>query len=159
MTLSIIRKLAKIFWVLPQNVLLVVQYTQLNKTHDRILRKMSHKNEEKKDPSEPISLEEALQSKLSQEKKLLGQDLDSDERTIVESIGTNRKNRLILDRIYIIFNQTRKNLALDLKTKSELREKLTSLAEKGYIRIEGFIYEGEEREAFILTEQGEELVK
>ena len=48
---------------------------------------------------------------------------------------------------------------MELKTKVELREKLTTLAEKGYIRIEGFMYDGEEREAFILTEQGEELIK
>ncbi len=118
---------------------------------------MSHKEEEKKDADQPISLEEALQSKLSQEKRLLGQDLDSDERTIMDC--WSQKNRLILDRIYIIFNQTRKNLNMDLKTKSDLRDNLSSLAEKGYIRIEGFIYDGEEKEAFILTEQGEELVK
>jgi hypothetical protein len=48
---------------------------------------------------------------------------------------------------------------MELKTKTELREKLTNLEEKGYIRIEKFVYEGEEREAFILTEQGEELLK
>ena len=112
--------------------------------------------EEKKDETEPISLEEALQSKLAQEKKLLGQDLDSDERTIIDCF---RKPRLILDRVYIIFNQTRKNLGMELKTKSELREKLSTITEKGYIRIEEFTYEGEEREAFILTEKGEELMK
>ncbi len=121
------------------------------------MRKMSQKDNEKKDPSQHISLEEALQSKLSQEKRLLGQDLDSDERTIIDTFQT--KKRLILDRIYIIFNQTRKNLDLELKTKTQLREKLTTLEEKGYITIESFTYEGEEREAFILTEQGEELVK
>jgi hypothetical protein len=114
--------------------------------------------EEKKGADQPISLEEALQSKLGKEKRLLGQDLDSDERTIIDSFGTFQ-NRLILERIYIIFNQTRKNLNMELKSKSELREKLSSLAEKDYIRIEGFIYDGEEREAFILTEKGEELVK
>ena len=119
---------------------------------------MSHKEEKNKDvDTQPISLEEALQSKLSQEKRLLGQDLDSDERTIIGFF--EQKNRLILDRIYIIFNQTRKNLNMELKAKTHLREKLGSLAEKGYIRIDGFIYNGEEREAFILTEQGEELVK
>ncbi|MBN2154774.1 MAG: hypothetical protein JW776_01850 [Candidatus Lokiarchaeota archaeon] len=118
---------------------------------------MSQKENEKKDPDHPISLEEALQSKLAQEKRLLGQDLDSDERTIMACY--QEKNRLILDRIYIIFNQTRKNLDLSLKTKSELRDRLGSLAEKGYLRIEGFVYDGEEREAFILTEKGEELVK
>ena len=36
--------------------------------------------EDEKDSVQPISLEEALQSKLSQEKKLLGQDLDSDQK-------------------------------------------------------------------------------
>ena len=112
-------------------------------------------NEEKKE-EEPISLEEALQSKLSQEKRLLGQDLDSDERTIISSF---HQSRLILDRIYIIYNQTRKNLDLELETKAKLREKLASIAEKGYIRIEAFVYNGEQREAFILTEKGEELVK
>jgi len=119
---------------------------------------MNHKKEEKRDADHPISLEEALQSKLSQEKRLLGQDLDSDERTILGCYGTFQ-NRLVLDRIYIIFNQTRKNLDMELKTKSQLREKLTGLAEKEYIRIEGYVYEGEEREAFILTEKGEELIK
>jgi len=119
---------------------------------------MSHKEEKNKDvDTQPISLEEALQSKLSQEKRLLGQDLDSDERTIIGFF--EQKNRLILDRIYIIFNQTRKNLNMELKTKSDLREKLVSLAEKEYIRIEGFVYDGEEREAFILMEKGEELIK
>ena len=117
---------------------------------------MKHKDEKKEEENQAISLEEALQSRLSQEKRLLGQDLDSDERTIMDCF---RKPRLILDRIYIIFNQTRKNLGMELKTKTQLREILATLAEKGYIRIEGFIYEGEEREAFILTEQGEELLK
>ena len=118
---------------------------------------MSQKENENKETDQPISLEEALQSKLGQEKRLIGQDLDSDERTIVNMFDP--KPRLILDRVYIIFNQTRKNLNLELKTKAELREKLASLAEKNYLRIEGFIYDGEEREAFILTEKGEELIK
>ena len=121
------------------------------------LRKMSHKEDKKEDDGQPISLEEALQSKLAQEKRLLGQDLDSDERTIISMFEF--KKRLILDRIYIIFNQTRKNLNLYLKTKTQLREILTSLAEKEYIRIEGFVYNGEEKEAFIITEKGEELIK
>lgn len=135
-----------------------MKFKQSTKINIQNLKIMSPEEEKKNDPNQPISLEEALQSKLSQEKKLLGQDLDSDERTILDSFIT-QSNRLILDRIYIIFNQTRKSLNMELKTKTHLREKLVSLAEKEYIRIEGFIYDGEEREAFILTEKGEELVK
>jgi hypothetical protein len=104
--------------------------------------------------TEALRIEERLLRKLEEEKRLLAQDLTDDERTVIDCF---RQPRLLLERIYIIFNQTRKNLNLSLKTQTELREILTSLAEKKYIQIERFIYNGEEREAFILTEKGQEV--
>ncbi|MCP4762305.1 MAG: hypothetical protein GY870_11035 [archaeon] len=102
------------------------------------------------------SLEKALQAKVAEEKRLLGQDLDSNERTVIECF---RKPRLILERVYIIFNQTRKTLGMDLKNQTEIREILGSLSEKKYIRIEKFVYEGVEKEAFILTEKGKQQLQ
>lgn len=102
------------------------------------------------------TLEEALQVKVAQEKRLLGQDLDSDERTVIDCF---RKPRLLLERVYIIFNQTRKTLGMDLKKQKDIREILGRLAEKKYIRIEKFIYEGVKKEAFILTEKGKQQLQ
>ncbi|MHA1729306.1 MAG: hypothetical protein ACTSWY_11320 [Promethearchaeota archaeon] len=128
---------------------------------------MSKENSDqiKKSPLEKSSLEKALKGKILSEKalqlrlhtdmQLLGQDLEPDARTIMDCF---QKPRLILERIQIIFNQTRKMMGVELKTKSELREILEGLKEKGYITIEGFTYKGEEKEAFILTEKGEQLL-
>jgi hypothetical protein len=99
--------------------------------------------------------EKALQLKLHSEMKLLGQDLDSDERTVLDCF---RKPRLVLERVQIIFNQTMNAMGTELKTKEQIRSLLGSLSEKEYINIEKFEYQGEEKEAFILTDIGKQLL-
>lgn len=113
-------------------------------------------DDEKKPLSQSQTLEKVLQARLEQEKRLLGQDLDSDERTVIDCF---RKPRLILERIYIIFNQTRNMLGKEVMKEKDLREILENLSKKGYITIEKFEYEGKEKEAFILTELGSQLLE
>lgn len=128
------------------------------------VNKNKRKIELKKAPPRPsleeslkgkILSEKALQLKLHSEMKLLGQDLDADARTVLDCF---RKPRLILERIQIIFNQTRKAMGVEMKTSDQIREILGDLAEKGYIEIEKFIYENEEKEAFLLTDKGKQLL-
>ena len=114
------------------------------------------KDNKKKKKNVPFnSLENTLQQKMAAEKKLLGQDLGNEERTVLDCF---RKSRLILDRIQIIYNQSRQAMGMPLKSQKELREILGSLADKEYITIESFDYAGQQKEAFILTEQGKQLV-
>jgi hypothetical protein len=107
----------------------------------------------KLDPSF-ASLEKTLQDKLAQEKKLLGQDLELDERQILDCF---EKNRMILERIHIIYNQAKKSMGKPLLTQKEIRLLLESLSFKGYLTVEPFKYENKDMEAFILTEKGQQL--
>jgi len=99
--------------------------------------------------------EKALQLKLHSEMKLLGQDLEPEERTVLDCF---RKPRLVLERVQIIYNQTMKAMGSDMKTKEQIRDILGNLSEKGYLNIENFTYEGEDKEAFILTDIGKQLL-
>ena len=131
------------------------------------MSKEEEKSEKKKKKGSPLAnaLETALKSKILSEKalqlklhtgmQLLGQDLESEARTVLDCF---RKPRLILERIQIIFNQTRKIIGASLKSKQEIRGLLSELEEKEYIKVERFQYQGEEKEAFILTEKGKELL-
>ena len=49
-------------------------------------------------------------------------------------------------------------MGTELKTKEQIRSLLGSLCEKGYITIENFEYQGDEMEAFILTDMGKQLL-
>jgi len=100
--------------------------------------------------------EEELQYILSKDKKLLGQDLASEEKDVIDCF---EKSRMLLQRIYIIYNQTRNTVGVELISEKKIREILENLKNKGYITIEKFNYEGEEKEAFILTESGKQLLK
>lgn len=111
---------------------------------------------EGKKESGPAYLEKTLQTKLAEEHQLLGQDLSSQERDIIDCFD---KPRLILQRIYIIYNQSRQAMGVTILKEPEIRELLQSLADKKYIRIEKFEYNGEEKEAFILTDKGKQLLR
>jgi hypothetical protein len=102
------------------------------------------------------SLEKTLQEKLKEEKKLLGQDISPEEHDIIDCF---EKPRMILQRIYITYNQTRNAMGKPLLKESEIRERLGNLENQGYLVIEKFKYEGKEQEAFILTEKGRQMLE
>ncbi|MHA1341541.1 MAG: hypothetical protein ACTSRZ_16595 [Promethearchaeota archaeon] len=102
------------------------------------------------------STERKLQEMLAQQKKLLGQDLNKEERDVIDCF---ERPRMLLQRIYIVYNQTRHAMGVDLISEKEIRNILESLKDKGYVRIEKFNYQGEDREAFILTENGKQLLE
>lgn len=106
--------------------------------------------------SGPGFLEKTLQTRLAEEHQLLGQDLSSEERDIIDCFD---KPRLLLQRIYIIYNQSRQAMGVKLLNETQIREKLQSLAEKEYIEIQKFEYNGEEKEAFILLDKGKQLLR
>ena len=115
---------------------------------------MNNNIKEKKEISAP-ALESTLQDRLESQMRLLGQDLGKDERTIMDCF---EKPRMILQRIYIIFNQSRKMVNQEIMKEDEMRAKLANLKKKEYITIEKFEYNGKENEAFILTDKGKELL-
>jgi hypothetical protein len=102
------------------------------------------------------SLEKTLQTKLKDEKKLLGQDISPEEHDIIDCF---EKPRMILQRIFITYNQTRKAMGTPLLKESEIRERLSNLEKNGYLVIEKFKYDGKDQEAFILTEKGKQMLE
>ncbi|MBD3350127.1 MAG: hypothetical protein GF364_01420 [Candidatus Lokiarchaeota archaeon] len=102
------------------------------------------------------TLEEALQAKLAQEKKLLGQDLTSEQRDIIDCF---EKPRMVLQRIFIIYNQTRRMMGIELIKENAIRKHLDALEQNGYITIEKFEYQGQQKEAFLLTEKGKQMLE
>lgn len=102
------------------------------------------------------NLEKTLQQKLKEEKKLLGQDISSEEHDIIDCF---EKPRMILQRIYITYNQTRNAMGKPLLKENQIRELLGNLEKQGYLVIEKFQYEGKEQEAFILTEKGKQMLE
>ncbi|MHA1822086.1 MAG: hypothetical protein ACTSU2_14420 [Promethearchaeota archaeon] len=117
---------------------------------------MKKREDNSKDKPDDTSLEKVLEARFAEEKRLLGQDLTDEERAVLDCFI---KPRLVLQRIYIVYNQTRNALGKPVKKESEIRQTLGVLEEKGYITIEKFEYNGEEREAFVLTEKGQQLLE
>ena len=117
------------------------------------LKKIVIERKKQDDFDKPV-LEQTLQQKLAQEKRLLGQDLEPDEHQVLDCF---EKNRMILERIHIIYNQAKKTMGKPLLKQSEIRVLLESLSVKGYLTIEKFRYEDKDMEAFILTDKGQQL--
>ena len=81
--------------------------------------------------------------------------LTSDDRSLLSSF---QKKRMMLDRLYIIMNQSRKMLGMELFKRDEIKEMLDSMVFSGYLEYKAIEYEGKTNEVYILTEKGEDEI-
>jgi len=81
--------------------------------------------------------------------------LNIDEQAIMTSF---QKKRMLLDRIWIITNQSRIQMGLDGYKRENLKEILDNLVKMGYLKYEAVQYESKFNDVYILTELGEEQV-
>ena len=81
--------------------------------------------------------------------------LTNDEQAIMTSF---QKNRMLLDRIWIITNQSRIQMGMDGYKREQLKEILDNLVEMGYLKYEAVQYESKFNDVYILTELGKEQV-
>jgi len=81
--------------------------------------------------------------------------LNTDEQAIMTSF---QKKRMLLDRIWIITNQSRIQMGLDGYKRENLKEILDNLVKMGYLKYEAVQYESKFNDVYILTELGEEQV-
>ena len=81
--------------------------------------------------------------------------LNTDEQAIMTSF---QKKRMLLDRIWIITNQSRIQMGLDGYKRENLKEIFDNLVKMGYLKYEAVQYESKFNDVYILTELGEEQV-
>ena len=81
--------------------------------------------------------------------------LTTDEQAIMTSF---QKKRMLLDRIWIITNQSRIQMGLDGYKRENLKEILDNLVDMGYLKYEAVQYESKFNDVYILTELGKEQV-
>lgn len=81
--------------------------------------------------------------------------LTTDEQAIMTSF---QKDRMLLDRIWIITNQSRIQMGLDGYKREQLKEILDNLVDMGYLKYEAVQYESKFNDVYILTELGKEQV-
>jgi len=81
--------------------------------------------------------------------------LNTDEQAIMTSF---QKKRMLLDRIWIITNQSRIQMGLDGYKRENLKGILDNLVKMGYLKYEAVQYESKFNDVYILTELGEEQV-
>ena len=81
--------------------------------------------------------------------------LTTDEQAIMTSF---QKDRMLLDRIWIITNQSRIQMGMDGYKREQLKEILDNLVEMGYLKYEAIQYESKFNDVYILTELGKEQV-
>ena len=95
------------------------------------------------------------QKKKYDEQQQFKQKLTSDEQAILTSF---QKNRMLLDRIWIITNQSRIQMGLNGYKREDLKEILDNLVKLGYLNYEVVEYESKINDVYILTELGKEQV-
>ncbi|MHA1474831.1 MAG: hypothetical protein ACTSRX_09785 [Promethearchaeota archaeon] len=81
--------------------------------------------------------------------------LTTDEQAIMTSF---QKKRMLLDRIWIITNQSRIQMGLDGYKRENLKKILDNLVDMGYLTYEAVQYESKFNDVYILTELGKEQV-
>ena len=69
-----------------------------------------------------------------------------------------QKKRLLLDRIWIIVNQSRTSLGLEPISRTIMRETLTGLCDKDLLEHLNMKYEGKINEVYLITEKGSEEI-
>jgi len=89
------------------------------------------------------------------EQQQFKQKLTTDEQAILTSF---QKNRMLLDRIWIITNQSRIQMGLNGYKREDLKEILDNLVKLGYLNYEVVEYESKINDVYILTELGKEQV-
>ena len=89
------------------------------------------------------------------EQQQFKQKLTTDEQAILTSF---QKNRMLLDRIWIITNQSRIQMGLDGYKRENLKKILDNLVKLGYLKYEAIEYESKFNDVYILTELGKEQV-
>ncbi len=81
--------------------------------------------------------------------------LTADEQSILTSF---QKKRMLLDRIWIITNQSRIQMGMELYKQKKIKEILDSLVKLGYLTYELVEYDSKINDVYILTELGKEQV-
>ena len=95
------------------------------------------------------------QKKKYDEQQQFKQKLTTNEQAILTSF---QKNRMLLDRIWIITNQSRIQMGLNGYKREDLKEILDNLVKLGYLNYEVVEYESKINDVYILTEFGKEQV-
>ena len=95
------------------------------------------------------------QKKNYDEQQQFKQRLTTDEQAIMTSF---QKKRMLLDRIWIITNQSRIQMGLDAYKRENLKNILDNMVKLGYLNYEIVEYESKINDVYILTELGEEQV-
>ncbi len=99
---------------------------------------------------------DALSQKEAYDEQLqFRQKLTSDEQAILTAF---QKKRMLLDRIWIITNQSRIQMGLDVFKREEIKKTLDNLVTLGYLKFEAVEYESKINDVYILTELGKEQV-
>ena len=93
-----------------------------------------------------------LQQEVSSEQPVL----DSDDRII---LGAFEKKRLMLERIWIIVNETRVNLGMEATKQSDIKARCNALVENGYLTHEEVEYDNQVNNVYILTEKGSDEIQ
>lgn len=99
-----------------------------------------------------LSLQQQRNAQTTQAKTL-----SPDQQTILRSF---QKDRLLLDRIWIIVNQTRQSLALEPLKRVEVKDLCEQLVEEGYLYFEQVTdpMTKNVNEVYILTEKGKDEI-
>jgi hypothetical protein len=130
---------------------------------------MANDQEEKKSGRETINLKHVETKKQVVDKEKLADlfmvkdryeadrqtdlKLTNDDKTILSSF---QKKRMMLDRIWIIMNQSRTSMNIEPIARDDLKAQLLKLVDLGYLTHEVVEYNLETNDVFILTEKGEE---
>lgn len=89
------------------------------------------------------------------EQQQFREKLTPDEQAILTSF---QKKRMLMDRIWIIVNQSRIQMGLDAYKLDDLKQMLDRLVDLGYLKYEAVEYESKINDVYILTELGKEQV-
>ncbi|MHA1720336.1 MAG: hypothetical protein ACTSWX_13935 [Promethearchaeota archaeon] len=89
------------------------------------------------------------------EQQQFREKLTPDEQSILTSF---QKKRMLMDRIWIIVNQSRIQMGLDGYKLDDLKQMLDRLVDLGYLKYEAVEYESKINDVYILTELGKEQV-
>jgi DNA-binding MarR family transcriptional regulator len=110
--------------------------------------------ETKKQSVDKNSLSEMLSVKKQyDEEKSQATTLNNIDRVI---LGAFQKKRMMLERLYIITNQGRKQMGLELITKNDIKESCDKMVQSGYFEYQAVEYDNRVNDVYILTEKGQE---
>lgn len=83
-------------------------------------------------------------------------NLTAEDRAILSSF---QKKRMMLERVWIIVNQSRTQMGLSPIKLSDIKQELDDMVKAGFLDHEEVEYEQKKNDVYILTEKGEEEIQ